>query len=193
MKSFDKLVNKILLTESPILSDSELSINLDNEQTNKQAINDCFENGKQVKNFEKYKVYKIKNNNFRYFCFIENNVVEGYVEFFIDDQNVYSKRVLQRKSANNKGLLRRAFLNYFSHLFSDVILDKIANNYGKQFFKKLMKEANDTGFKTTIVDEKTKSEAFYEDKNFEQYWSSKTIINDRTVGYYDLLFKIYYK
>ena len=193
MKNFDELVNKILLTESPILSDSELSINLDNEQTNKQAINDCFENGKQVKNFEKYKVYEIKNNNFRYFCFIENNVVEGYVEFFIDDQNVYSKRVLQRKSGNNKGLLRRAFLNYFSHLFSDVILDKIANNYGKQFFKKLMKEANATGFKTTIVDEKAKCEALYEDKNFEQYWSSKTIVDGRTVGYYDLLFKIYYK
>jgi len=89
--------------------------------------------------------------------------------------------------------LRRAFLNYFSHLFSVVILDKIANNYGKQFFKKLMKEANDAGFKTTIVDEKTKSEAVYEDKNFEQYWSSKTNIDGRTVGYYDLLFKIYFK
>lgn len=56
-----------------------------------------------------------------------------------------------------------------------------------------MKEAHDLGFKTTILDEKTKDEALYQPESFEQYWSDKTIINNKAVGYYNLLFKIYYK
>ena len=193
MKNFNSLVNKILMTESPIFSNSELSVNLNNNQTNKEALDQCFKNGKKLQNFKEWEVFEIQKEEFKYFCFTRNNIVEAYAEFVVDGQNTNSKRVLQKKSINAKGLLREAFLHYFSHLFSSITLDKVANTHGKEFFKKLMKEAHDLGFKTTVFDEKTKNEALYQPESFEQYWSDKTIIHNKAVGYYNLLFKIYYK
>lgn len=193
MKKFDEIIERLLVTESPIFYDGKLSIDLDNELTNKQSLDNCVRDGQKLKKFEDWEVYKIQKENFEYYCFIKNNIVDAYVEFFIENLNVNNKRVLQKNSASNKGLLKRAFLKYFSDIFSSVILDKRANTYGKQFFEKLMSEAINGGFKTTIVNERTGEEASYIDKNFEQYWLGKTVINNKAVGHHNILFKIYYK
>lgn len=193
MKRFDNLVTKILMTESPTFSDNELSVDLNNEQINRQYLNVCIQDGEKIKNFESWEVYEIKKENFKYFCFVKNNSIEAYAEFFVDGQDINSKRVLQKKSQDSKGLLRKAFLNYFSNIFSSVKLDKLANIYGKQFFKKLMEEANEKKFKTSIVNEKTNEEAPYDSKEFEHYWSGQSIINNKIVRPNNLSFKIYFK
>ena len=138
MKKFDEIIERLLVTESPIFYDGNLSIDLDNELTNKQSLDNCVRDGQKLKKFEDWEVYKIQKENFEYYCFIKNNIVDAYAEFFIENLNVNNKRVLQKNSASNKGLLKRAFLKYFSDIFSSVILDKRANTYGKQFFEKLM-------------------------------------------------------
>ena len=181
------------MTESPIFSDRELTVDLNDKQINKQYFNVCLQSGKKIENFENWEVWEIKKKSFIYFCFIKNSTIEAYVEFFIDGQDINSKRVLQRKSSDSKGLLRKAFLNYFPNIFSNLKLDKIANIHGKQFFEKLMREANQKGFKTTIVNENTNEEAPYNFKDFEQYWSGQSIINNKIVRPNNLSFKIYYK
>ena len=182
MKKFDGLIKRILLDESPVFVDKPLPISLNDRTTNKEAVNKSIQDGEKINSFEGREVYKIVVNNFVYFCFVKNGVADAYVEFFVDNKETNSKRVLQRKSEDSKGLLRNAFLNYFSHIFSSIKLDQTANVHGKQFFKKLLKEATERGFKTTVVDE-----------DFEQYWSGQTIINNKQVNPNDLLFKIYYK
>lgn len=193
MKNFDNLIKKILLAESPIFVDKPLSINLNSQIDNKEAVKRSIEDGEKINSFEGRDVYKITNDNFLYFCFIKDGVADAYVEFVVKDGEINSKRVLQRKSEESKGLLRKAFLNYFSDIFSNIKLDRMANVHGKQFFKKLLKEATERGFKTTIVNDKTKEEASYNDKDFERYWSGQTTINDNQVDSSDLLFKIYFK
>lgn len=193
MKRFDRLVSQILMTESPIFSDNELLVNLNDEQINKQHFNICIQSGEKIEDFENWEVFKIKKESFVYFCFAKNNTIDAYAEFFVDGQNVNSKRVLQRKSQDSKGLLRKAFLNYFPNIFPSVKLDKIANTYGKQFFKKVMEEANKKKFRTVIVNEATNEEASYNSEDFEQYWSGQSIINNKVVRPNNLSFKIYYK
>lgn len=193
MKNFDNLIKKILLAESPIFVDKPLSISLNSQIDNKEAVKRSIEDGEKINSFEGRDVYKITNDNFLYFCFIKDGVADAYVEFVVKDGEINSKRVLQRKSEESKGLLRKAFLNYFSDIFSNIKLDRMANVHGKQFFKKLLKEATERGFKTTIVNDKTKEEASYNDKDFERYWSGQTTINDNQVDSSDLLFKIYFK
>lgn len=193
MKKFDSLIKRILLAESPIFVDKPLSISLNNQIDNKEAVKRSIEDGEKINSFEGRDVYKITNDNFLYFCFIKDGVADAYVEFVVKDGEINSKRVLQRKSEESKGLLRKAFLNYFSDIFSNIKLDRMANVHGKQFFKKLLKEATERGFKTTIVNDKTKEEASYNDKDFERYWSGQTTINDNQVDSSDLLFKIYFK
>lgn len=193
MKKFDGLIKRILLDESPVFVDKPLPISLNDRTTNKEAVNKSIQDGEKINSFDGREVYKIVVNNFVYFCFIKNGVADAYVEFFVDNKETNSKRVLQRKSEDSKGLLRNAFLNYFSHIFSSIKLDQTANVHGKQFFKKLLKEATERGFKTTVVNEETNEEASYNDEDFEQYWSGQTIINNKQVNPNDLLFKIYYK
>lgn len=193
MKKFDGLIKRILLDESPVFVDKPLPISLNDRTTNKETVNKSIQDGEKINSFDGREVYKIVVNNFVYFCFIKNGVADAYVEFFVDNKETNSKRVLQRKSEDSKGLLRNAFLNYFSHIFSSIKLDQTANVHGKQFFKKLLKEATERGFKTTVVNEETNEEASYNDEDFEQYWSGQTIINNKQVNPNDLLFKIYYK
>lgn len=107
-----------------------------------------------------------------------------------------NKRVSQRKSDDSKGFMRRIFLNYLSRIFQSIKLDSVANRKGKEFFKKLLKEAIEKGFKATIVNEKTKEEDVYKEENFEQYWSNwsgKGTINNKEVEPYNILFKIYFQ
>lgn len=196
MKKFNSLVQKILLAESPVIVDNPLLINLNNKSTNEEAVEKSFQEGEKLDSFEGRDVYKISEDGLLYFCFIDNNIADAYVEFLIDDGEVKNKRVLQRKSDNSKGFMRRIFLNYFSRIFQSIKLDSVANKKGKEFFKKLLKEAIEKGFKTTVVNEKTKEEEEYKEKNFEQYWSSwsgKGIINDKEEESYNILFKIYFQ
>jgi hypothetical protein len=82
MKKFDEIIERLLVTESPIFYDGKLSIDLDNELTNKQSLDNCVRDGQKLKKFEDWEVYKIQKENFEYYCFIKNNIVDAYAEFF---------------------------------------------------------------------------------------------------------------
>jgi hypothetical protein len=136
-----------------------------------------------LNSFEGREVYKIVNQNLLYFCFIKNNIADAYAEFSIDDNGeTNSGTVLQRKSEDTKGFLKRAFLNYFPNIFPSIKLDYMANKQGKEFFRKLLNESKKKGFKTSIINQITKEETPYEEDEFEQYWGS-----------YNLVFKIYFQ
>jgi hypothetical protein len=194
MKQFDDTIQKILLNETPIFIDKELSINLNDHLTNKLAVKNCLEEGEKLKDFENWKVYKIEKENFIYFCFIDkNNMMDAYAEFLIEKSEVNSKRVLQRKTETTKGLLRRVFLNYFPYFFSSIKLDKMANKLGKSFFEKLMKESIKNNFKVVVVNERTTKETPYKEENFEQYWDKIVYFDGQKVNPLDVTFKIYYR
>jgi hypothetical protein len=160
IKKFNTLIEDILLKENPIFVDKPLSMSLNKISTNKSVVNKSLEEGERLNSFEDKEVYKIVNQNLLYFCFIKNNITDAYVEFSIDgDGEANSGTILQRKSEDTKGFLKKAFLDYFPSIFSSIKLDYIANKHGKEFFRKLLKESGERGFKTVVVNQRTKEEA----------------------------------
>lgn len=195
MKKFNSLVKQILLNEAPVFFEGILPINLNNESKNQEIVKSCFKNGEKLNSFEGRDVYKnIISQNYYYFCFIQNNVADAYVEFSIDSDGVMnSGTVTQRKSEETKGFLRRVFLNYFSQIFPSVTLDQVANTLGKDFFKKLLKDASEKGFRTTVFNNRTKEETPYIEEDFEKYWAGQKHIKDKKPNPSNLLFKIYFQ
>ena len=104
-----------------------------------------------------------------------------------------SGTVVQRKSEDTKGFLRRVFLNYFSQSFPSVTLDQVANTLGTNFFKKLLNEANKKGFRATVFNNRTKEETDYIEEDFEKYWAGLRHIKDKKPNPTNLVFKIYFK
>ena len=193
MKKFDALVKHILLNESPSLEDRELPIDLNKIEINRECLEMCLREGEKLSNFEKWKVYKVKNGNYVYFCFVAGDSVDAYTQFFINSQVVYSQTVTQKKSDYTKGLIRRAFLNYFSEKFDSIILDRIANNYGKNFFKKLLREAMEKNYKVVVLLDNIQKEIEYDENDYEIYWRRLIISSKQYTDESDILFKIYYK
>lgn len=69
-------------------------------------------------------------------------------------------------------------------------------NFNSLVNKILMTESpifSNSELSVNLNNNQTKNEALYQPESFEQYWSDKTIIHNKAVGYYNLLFKIYYK
>lgn len=193
MKKFKNLVEEVLISESPMFVDRELSSNLNDKIENKQLLQKCLDNGKLINKFENWDVYQINESDDMFFSFVQNNVVDAYAEFSKKDDTFKSYKVTQRKDENTKGLLRKAFLNYFSNLFPNVILDHTANNLGKEFFRKLMNQAKQRGLKTTIVNEVTKEEIPYEEDLFDKCWSAVFSDKGQLALPMNILFKIYFK
>jgi len=195
MKKFNTLVKKLLLNEAPMFFEKILPINLNDESKNEEIVKSCFKNGEKLNSFEGRDVYKNNIDEKKsYFCFIQNNVADAYVEFLIDGDGVMnSGTVVQRKSEDTKGFLRRVFLNYFSKSFPSVTLDQVANTLGTNFFKKLLNEANKKGFRTTVFNNRTKEETDYIEEDFEKYWAGLSHIKDKKPNPTNLVFKIYFK
>lgn len=195
MKKFNTLVKKLLLNEAPMFFEKILPINLNDESKNEEIVKSCFKNGEKLNSFEGRDVYKnIISQNYYYYCFIQNDVADAYVEFSIDGDGIMnSGTVVQRKSEDTKGFLRRVFLNYFSQSFPSVTLDQVANTLGTNFFKKLLNEANKKGFRTTVFNNRTKEETDYIEEDFEKYWAGLSHIKDKKPNPTNLVFKIYFK
>lgn len=193
MKKFDTLVKHILLNESPSLEDRELPIDLNKIEINRECLEMCLVKGEQLSNFEKWKVYEVKNGSYAYFCFVAGDSVDAYTQFFINGQVVYSQTVTQKKSDYTKGLIRRAFLNYFSEKFNSIILDRIANNYGKNFFKKLLREAIEKNYKVVVLLDNIRKEIEYDENDYEIYWRRLITSSEQYTDESDILFKIYFK
>lgn len=195
MKNFNILVKKILLNENPVFFEGILPIDLNEKSKNEEIVKSCFENGEKLNSFEGRELYKnIIGQNYYYFCFIQNDIADAYVEFLIDDDGgMNSRTVTRRKSEDNKGFLRKVFLNYFSRIFPSVTLDQTANTRGKEFFKKLLKEANGKGFKTTVFNNRTEEETPYIEEDFEKYWAGQSHIKDKKPNPSNLVFKIYFQ
>jgi hypothetical protein len=195
MKNFNTLVKQLLLNENPMFFEKILPIDLNDESKNEEIVKICFENGEKLNSFEGVEVYEnMIDQKYSYFCFIKNNLADAYVEFSIDaDGGMISKTVAQRKSKDTKGFLRRVFLNYFSQFFSSVTLDQVANTRGKEFFRKLLKESNEKGFRTTVLNNRTKEETPYVEDDFEKYWVGQSHIKDKKPNPTNLVFKIYFQ
>lgn len=194
MRKFNTLVERFLLNETPTFFEKILPIDLNDDSENKEIVEKCFKNDKKLNLFEGRGVYEGINKQKSYFCFIKNNLADAYVEFSIDaDGGMFSKTVAQRKSEDTKGFLRRAFLNYFSQFFSSVTLDQVANTMGKEFFKKLLKEATEKGFRTSVLNNRTNEETTYVEDDFEKYWSGQIHIKDKKPNPTNLVFKIYFQ
>lgn len=69
MKKFNTLVQRILLTENPVIVDKPLLVNLNDKSTNEEIVEKSFKEGEKIDSFEGRDVYKI-HNNLLYFCFI---------------------------------------------------------------------------------------------------------------------------
>ena len=114
MKAFETLVKQILLNETPSLVNNELLVDLNDPEINKQFLQKCLTTGVKLNNFEKWEVYKFKDFDDLYFCFIHEESVDAYAKFFIDGSEGYGRTVAQKRTDQTKGLLRRAFIKYFS-------------------------------------------------------------------------------
>jgi hypothetical protein len=193
MKAFETLVKQILLNETPSLVNNELLVDLNDPEINKQFLQKCLTTGVKLNNFEKWEVYKFKDFDDLYFCFIHEESVDAYAKFFIDGSEGYGRTVAQKRTDQTKGLLRRAFIKYFSKKFSSLILDRIANKYGKQFFKKLLQDAIENNFKVVVLLEDIKKEIAYNENDYEIYWKRMYRGHRQSSNPSNILFKIYYK
>lgn len=107
---------------------------------------------------------------------------EHYILFSVDQNNIEP----------NRGLARRAVLNYFSKKLPHLISGENANKKGKPFFAKLLPEAIQKGFKVVLYDPYN-PEQDIQMQNFEDYWENNKFFSQKSgfpVDPMGLLFKI---
>lgn len=200
---FDDVVNLQLqssfFVESPMYYDASFNERMQEDDYNLKVALNIVQNNKKFDNFLSYDVYKIQdgfNEDVFTYCLIENNIIHGFMEIWSSKSNNFSRGVWQKDDPKNKGLMRNFVLEFLPKYYDNIISDKTSNEFGKQFYKKLLNGAIEKAFKVNVLKGSLKNEIPFIIGDFEDYWHN--VDNDipthpTFVTKKDYLFKIYFK
>jgi hypothetical protein len=200
--NFDKIVNGYLKTsffvESPMYYDGIFNDQLQNPVYNNKITKEIIEKNEPFSTFKNYTIYKVADgfdDSRVTYCLINGDYVDGFIEIASKSQYNFCTGVWQRNSTTNKGLIRDLVLNFIPKYYSSLISDKTANKLGINFYKKLLTDAMNMGYRVTVLNGSHKNEEIYDPNKFDSYWvnTDKDIPTHPTfVTSKDILFKIYF-
>lgn len=200
---FDKIVDGYIQTsyfvESPMYYDGVFNDQLQNSVYNTNTAKEIIKKNEPFANFKNWVVYKIVDGfdeSRITYCLINNEYVDAFVEIATKASHNFCTGVWQRNDLINKGLIRDLILNFIPKYYSSLISDKTANKLGISFYKKLLNEAMNMGYRVTVLNGSHKNEENYDPYKFDSYWvtTDKDIQTHPTfITSKDILFKIYFK
>lgn len=189
MNKFDNIIKSIedkLLLESPrYYKDQKLQQKWDADD--KHDVEEIKKEGIKQQNFEDFEVYLIETSlitreKVLKYVFIKDNEVQSILGI-IEEMSVSrisprtpikseKKYILfaasQKNKQENKGLARRIILSHLSNVFPHLISGTEANEDGKPFLEKLLRDAKQKGFK--VLGSLHREEIEYKPEDFEKYW-----------------------
>jgi ribosome modulation factor len=197
---FDDVVNLHLkssfFVESPMYYDSSFNEKMQEEHHNKEVTEKIISN-EIFDKFLNFDVYKIKDNfddNIFTYCIVNDGLTKGFMEIASKKENNFSRGVWQKKE--EKGLMRKFVVDFLPKHHDNLISDKTANKLGISFYRKLIEDCVNKGYKVTILKGSLKNEIPFDMKNFRSYWhnvDSDVPTHPTFLTRKDDLFKIYFK
>jgi hypothetical protein len=199
---FNKIVKSYLQTsyfvESPMYYDGIFNEQLQNLDYNNKVTKEIIEKYKPFINFKNYTVYRVMDgfdDSRITYLLIKNNLVDAFVEIASKAEHNFCTGVWQRDDQANRGLIRDLILNFIPNYYSSLISDKTANKLGISFYKKLLTDAMNMGYRVTVLNGSHQNEEAYDPSKFDSYWvttdndipTHPTFITSK-----DILFKIYF-
>ena len=200
---FDKMINSYLQTsyfvESPMYYDGVFNDQLQNSSYNTKVTKEILEKNEPFANYKDWVIYKISDGfdeSRITYVLIKNNYVDGFIEIATKAQYNFCTGVWQKNDSKNRGLIRDLILNFIPNYYSSLISDKTANKLGISFYRKLLSDAMNMGYRVTVLNGSHKNEEIYDPNKFDNYWitTDKDVPTHPTfVTSKDILFKIYFK
>lgn len=192
MGKFNELYNQILFVESPQYHDANFNKDMQTLEVNTKRAQKTIQDSKKIDTFKNNDVfvreYTGDPDRITY-VFIKDDTINAEVEISQKRTNTFTLGVWQYNKPENKGFVRSVFLDFLPKYYNSIVSDMVANKFGKEFWKKLLQDCINKGYKVTVLEKQ--KELKYTPEMFEQYWKSN-IVDDSTVMPGEKLFKITY-
>ncbi len=144
MENYSKLL------ESPMRMKSfdveKLSDNANNYACAKSFIN----NGTFIKKYKEYDLYRYKHNNIVADAFIIDEFIYAYFVYNIKN-NIFIEKLVWQNMIHS-GLCRDIIFNYYLKEYKVIISDGLHSPLGESYWKKLLKDSKNKGYKIYVVD-----------------------------------------
>ena len=192
MGKFNEVYNQILFVESPQYYDANFNRNMQTLEVNTKRAQKTIQDFKKIDTFKDNDVYVREytgDPDRLTYVFIKDDIINAEIEISQKRTNTFVLGVWQYNIPKNKGFTRSVFLDFLSKYCSSIVSDMVANKLGKEFWRKLLHDCINKGYKVTVLEKQKELE--YKLEEFEQYWKSN-IVNDSTVMPGEKLFKITY-
>lgn len=192
MGKFNELYNQILFVESPQYHDANFNKDMQTLEVNTKRAQKTIQDSKKIDIFKNNDVFVREytgDPDRLTYVFIQDNTINAEIEISQKRTNTFTLGVWQYNKPENKGFARLVFLEFLPKYYNSIVSDMVANKLGKEFWKKLLQDCINRGYKVTVLEKQKELE--YKPKEFEEYWKSN-IVNDSTVMPGEKLFKITY-
>jgi len=108
------------------------------------------ENGKLVDAFKNYDIYELIDSDKINNIFVNGEIAWAYFKFKVDKNIMFEDTVWQDMKSG--GLCREILFNYYLKRYNGIISDGKHSPYGEKYWKKLLQQAKDSGYKLFAVD-----------------------------------------
>lgn len=192
MSKFNQLYSQILFVESPQYYDASFNKDMQTLEVNTKRAQKTIQNSKKIDTFKNNDVFVREytgDPDRLTYIFIKDSIINAEIEISQKRTNTFILGVWQYNITENKGFVRSVFLELLPKYHNSIVSDMVANKLGKEFWKKLLQDCINRGYKVTVLEKQKELE--YKPEEFEQYWKGN-IVDDSTVMPGEKLFKIIY-
>ena len=169
----DTMRNTLLLFESPVRLRRSLDMDvLDDHNKNFGYTQIVREKSKLVDKFDKYEIYRFNIGNITNDIFVSGDFTVSYFNYTVKDKDFIENKVWQDHM--NIGLSRKILFEYYLNHFNRIISDELHTKEGEVYWKKILTQAVQLGYKIYVLENNTEKISLNPDETDKYFTDMKT-------------------